>query len=160
LKGHTDRVNSVCFSADGKTLASASSDQTVKVWDAGSGQQVFTLRVQTGPVTSVCVSADGKVLATASVSAVKVWDARSGQQTFTLQGYTGPESVCFSPDGKRFAIAFGVVKLWDTTTWKEVLTLKGAGGSVWFSPDGKSLVSVSSRYDEPKKEFHREVKVW
>src|SRR5207253_10017989 len=43
LKGHTSRINSVVFSPDSKRLASASSDQTVKVWDAQSGKEIFTL---------------------------------------------------------------------------------------------------------------------
>src|SRR5262249_24084332 len=52
-KGHTDAVHSVAFSADGKRIASGSSDKTVKVWDAQTGQQVLTLKGHTDGVHSV-----------------------------------------------------------------------------------------------------------
>ena len=53
LKGHTDRVNSVCFSPDGKRLASASYDRTVKVWDPDTGRELLTLKGHTRGVASV-----------------------------------------------------------------------------------------------------------
>ncbi len=76
MKGHTDSVTSVAFSPEGKRLALASFDGTVKMWDATSGQEMLTLKGHTSVVRSVAFSADGKRLASASEDGtVKVWDA-------------------------------------------------------------------------------------
>jgi WD40 repeat protein len=78
----------VAFSPDGKRLASASMDRTVKVWDAAAGQEVLTLKGHTDQVQSVAFSPDGKRLASASMDrTVKVWDADMGQETPTLKGH-------------------------------------------------------------------------
>jgi hypothetical protein len=69
-------VLSVAFSPDGKRLASASVDQSVKVWDTATGQESISLRGHSGRVWAVAFSPDGSRLASASEDqTVKVWDA-------------------------------------------------------------------------------------
>jgi WD40 repeat protein len=99
-------------------------DSTIKVRDASSGREIFTLK-QRG-VGGVTFSPDGKWIASGGwnrstrAGTVKFWDATSGQELFTLKD-TGPVgSVAFSPDGKR--IAGGVkdrsrptVEVWDVS---------------------------------------------
>ena len=79
LEGHGSLVNSVAFSHDSSRLASASADETVKIWDASSGACVQTLEGHGDSVWSVAFSHDSSRLASASSDkTVKIWDASSG----------------------------------------------------------------------------------
>ncbi|MBC1242316.1 PD40 domain-containing protein, partial [Nostoc sp. 2RC] len=72
--GHSSRVNSVVFSPDGKTLASASDDKTIKLWDVSTSKAIKTLTGHSSRVNSVVFSPDGKTLASASDdNTIKLW---------------------------------------------------------------------------------------
>jgi Flp pilus assembly protein TadD len=111
---------SVAFSPDGQRLASASGDQTVKIWDSATGKELFTLEGHASYVVSVAFSPDGQRLATGSIDqTVRIWDSVTGKELITLKGHSAPvRSVAFSPDGQRLATGSsdGSIHLWETTS--------------------------------------------
>jgi len=155
LEGHTEAVTSVSFSPDGKKIVSGSWDNTLKIWNANTGQEIITLKGHKSPVNCVSFSPDGKKIVSGSGSRsyfngtedhpVKIWDATTGQEIRTFEvGVFGVTSVSFSPDGKKIASGSkDGVKIWDTETGKALQTGAWGTTSVSFSPDGKKIVSGS-----------------
>jgi WD40 repeat protein len=168
LKGHTAGIHSACFASDSTRLASAGGDGTVRLWDTLSGKEIRAFGLA-GYLRSVCFSPDGACLAAASDGAVKAgeltpgelraWDTGSGKEVLTLKGeHSGYSNVCFSPDGTRLASACessfqrgsrvpGRLKVWDTRTGQELLSLDGHGQGVQgaqYSADGTRFAAGGS----------------
>lgn len=160
LTGHTDRVQSVEYSADGKILASGSRDGTIRLWDPQTTKNIAVLTGHQNGVTDIAISGDSRKLASvgADEKFVRLWNINTHRKITDLKGkFNAIHSLAFSPDSDIIAAGDfdGTVKLLSTEKKKQIASLVGHDlapsditepGSVLtlaFSPDGETLASGS-----------------
>jgi WD40 repeat protein len=148
---HTWYVSSVGFNpSDPRQVVTASHDQTVRVWDAAAGKQLFVVRGQDGVIYSAAFDPDGKHLATGSADqTVRIWDIGEWQKR-VLFGHTNQVlSAVFSSDSRRIATtgSDGTIRIWDAQSGRQLKSLQyiswTAPSGVVFSPDDRQLLTSS-----------------
>ena len=145
LTGHRDIVNSVSYSSDGKLIATASSDNTIKIWRS-NGKLLHTLEGHRDSVLDVAFSPQGDLIASAGEdNAVKLWSTE-GKLIDTLGGHRGSvHQVAFSPQGDLIASAGDdkTVRLWNRQGQLVNVLIGHERGvlAIAFSPDGQTIAT-------------------
>jgi WD40 repeat protein/tetratricopeptide (TPR) repeat protein len=158
LQEHYPAVTSVAFSPNGRLLASAREDGTIKLWDVKTRKVQRTLKIKTGILGlfqkkptqghhSIAFSPDGYTLASGSKDkTIRLWDVNNGKLLRTLTGHQlSVQSIAFSPDG--YTLASGskdkTIRLWDVSTGKirRILQCDRSVLSIAFSLDGRTLAA-------------------
>ena len=153
--GHNSTVNQIQYSPDGKILASASADNTIKIWNTETGQLITTLSGHTSSVNSIVFSQDQRLLISGGEDKnIKIWDVKNNSLLSTLTAHNDSiKTITISPDNKYIASAGydQTIKIWSL---KKIWNLKreplasikahnSAITALQFTPDSKTLISGS-----------------
>ncbi|MBI3466717.1 MAG: protein kinase [Planctomycetes bacterium] len=149
IKDHTNKVRAAAFSPDGKVLATAGDDKSIRLWEVATGKRKERIP-HTAAVHGLAFSPDGKMLASGGADkAVTLWDVVTGEKKKTFPVARTIVWIAFAPDGRTLATVGDkqqVPVLWDAATGKEGASLQGHMDYVnaaAFSPDSKTVATVS-----------------
>jgi WD40 repeat protein len=167
IKGHTDSILAIAFAPDGATIASASYDRLVKVWDVATGKELSSLKEHTDAVYDVAFFPDGRQLVSAAGDrTIKLWNLQTGKRLLTVtDSLDSVYAVAVHPSGERISAAGAdrMIRTWalnrtataSASPSATLLTSAFAHGDavlgLAYAPDGSALVSAGA---------DRVIKVW
>ncbi|WP_166825765.1 protein kinase domain-containing protein [Thalassoroseus pseudoceratinae] len=146
-------VHDVCYSPDGRLIATGSNDPNgpVRIWDAQTGRPIRSIKGHTDAVLDVEFSPDGERLLSSSYdNTARLWDWKTGEP---LQQYVGHFwwvwSASFSPDGLRIVTGSqdGTAIVWDVETAEKIAQFNDHKGPVFvakYAPDSQHVVTADN----------------
>ncbi|MFN2367941.1 MAG: hypothetical protein ABR605_03175 [Desulfurivibrionaceae bacterium] len=152
LEGHSQKINTVAYSPNGKMIASGSDDNTLRTWYAGNGRDIHTFEDKKNDVLAVSWSPDsGRLAGGLSWNGnIQIWDIGWDKLEITLSGHRDwVQAVLFSPDGRKFISGSrdGSIRIWDTGSGKETgMTRESWWGGIndlAISGDGSYLAGAT-----------------
>ncbi|MDO9311110.1 MAG: caspase family protein [Nitrosomonas sp.] len=150
LKGHTNIIEGLAFSADNRFLLSGSGDFTARIWDVVSGESLHTLTSHRDDIYAVAFSPDGRKVVTGSLDhTLKLWDRATGKLLSDMKEHTDKvHSVTFTPDGRYLLSGSDdrTIRLWQGTDGKFIKVLAQQDSKVLslsISPDSTKVVTSS-----------------
>ena len=151
LSGHSDWVSSLAITPDGQTLASASFDGQIKLWDVSTGELLHTLCEHLQGVLSLAITPDGQTLVSGSFDeTIKLWNLDKGEWIDTLRGHkSSVRSLAITPDGQILISASfdQAIKLWHLERREFLGNLTEEAGlvsTIALTLDGQTLASGGS----------------
>lgn len=134
LQGHRNRVCRVAFHPSGTSLASASFDQTWRLWDVETGAALLEQEGHSHEVYSLAFQQDGALLCSGGLDAIgRVWDLRTGKTAMVLDGHVRDIlAIDFAPNGHQVATGSNddTVRIWDMRALKSIYTIAAHGSTV------------------------------
>jgi len=165
FSGHTNAIESVVFSSDGKRFLTGSFDRTIRMWDVESGEPIHIYSGHESLVCSLSAAPNNEVFASgAGDGTARVWRLDGAEEVRRFGGHEGSVHVAFLPDSRRLLTGStdGIVRLWDTDTGDQLKRFD-AGEPIWCidaAPDKPTALIGSSKGTVLLWDYEKDKEIW